>query len=111
MTGIIWYYTSKNVGRLRLEDLVEEYKKINIEVKQSWINKTSASVVFDNGDIWDVVPANDRSRGRACNIALIESCTPLEIVNTIILPCLKNHPFRAYNYYFTQTDMDIEYEL
>ena len=28
-----------------------------------------------------------------------------------ILPCLKNRPFRAYNYYFTQTDMDIEYEL
>lgn len=109
MTGIIWYYTSKEVGKLRLEDLVEEYKKINIEVEQSWVNATSAAVIFKNGDRWEVVPANDRSRGRACNIALIEKCTPQDIVDTVILPCLKNYPFRAYNYYFTV--MDKAYEL
>ena len=55
--------------------------------------------MFDNGDIWYVAPARDTSRGHACTIGLIEHGTPDDIIRTIIMPCIKSYPYRAYNYY------------
>ena len=95
---------------MRLEDLVNEYKRLDIGVTKSRINSNTLYVEFSNGDTWEVVATSDRSRGRACNVSLIEKCTPEEIVNQVILPCTKNSPYRAYNYYFTKMDIP-EYEL
>lgn len=46
-----------------------------------------------------VVPATEHSRGRACNIALIDSNIDEEIVYTVIMPTVKSYPYRAYNFY------------
>ena len=105
MKGIIWAYTSRKIGKMRLEVLVDEYKKLQIGIARSRINAQTLWIEFDNGDEWEVVLASDTARGRACNVSLIESCTPKDIVDEIILPCTKSYPYRAYNYYFTGTDM------
>lgn len=83
------------MGLQRLEQLINEYRRIRIEV----IHRTQTEVTFDNGDLWKVVPADDRSRGQACNVGLIERGTPEDVIHTRIMPCIKNYPYRAYNYY------------
>ena len=95
MKGIIWYYTNKEIGLERLEQLIKDYQRIRIEV----IHRTKYEVEFDNGDIWYVAPSRGSSRGNTCNIGLIERGTPEDIIHTIVMPCIKSYPYRAYNYY------------
>lgn len=93
--GIIWYYTGQAIGQERLKQLIQDYKSIKIET----IKLTNNSVLFDNGDFWKTVSANSNSRGCCCNVGLIERGTPEKIIHTLIMPCIKAYPYRAYNYY------------
>ena len=98
MKGIIWYYTTKEIGLNRFQLLVNEYNrlKINGNIKAT---SSNVSACFENGDTWIVLPARECARGHACNIALIERGTPERVVREVIMPCIKNFPYRAYNYY------------
>lgn len=95
MKGIVWYYTKKEVGLAKLENIIEEYRRMRINI----IHRTMDYVEFDNQDIWQICSVQDRSRGHACNISLIERGTPEDLINIIIKPCTKAFPYRAFNYY------------
>lgn len=95
MNGIIWYYTNKEIGLNRFEQLIKDYRRIRVEV----VHRTKDKVEFDNGDSWRVIPARDISRGHACNIGLIERGTPDDIIHTLIMPCINSCPYQGYNYY------------
>lgn len=99
MRGIIWYYTKREVGMEKLEQLVSNYVRMGIKLIKLVNNKVISEAIFDNGDYWKVCSSYQNSRGQSCNIALIERNTPEEIINTIIKPCIKSLPYNAYNYY------------
>ena len=98
MKGIIWY-KEKQKGLERLDRLIEDYAKINIGVLTIRDNQLDTYIHFLNDDVWLLVPATDRSRGRACNVSLIDSRIDKHIINTIIMPTVKANPYRAYNFY------------
>ena len=99
MRAII-YCQEINTGMNKLNDIIHNYAKINIETTNiKRITKTSVFIVFKNGDEWTVAIANDGSRGRACNIAYIDRNINEEIVQTIIMPTIKAYPYQAYQYY------------
>ena len=98
MKGIIWY-KEKQKGLERLDRLIEDYAKINIGVLTIRDNQLDTYIHFLNDDVWFLVPATDRSRGRACNVSLIDSRIDKHIINTIIMPTVKANPYRAYNFY------------
>lgn len=98
MKGIIWYKT-KQKGFMRLDELIDDYAKINIGILSIRNHMSETYVRFLNDDIWIVTPATDFSRGKASNIALIDNDIEQDIINTIIMPTLKLKPFRAYNFY------------
>ena len=98
MEGIIWYKT-KQKGLDQFDELINNYAKVNIGVLAIRDNHLETYIRFLNDDVWKAVPATDHSRGRACNIALIDSDIDEEIVYTIIMPTVKSYPYRAYNFY------------
>ena len=99
MKGII-YCQEINKGMNKLQDIIDDYAKTNIETTNiKRMTKTSAFIVFKNGDEWTVAIANDGSRGRACNIAYIDKNIDEEVVQTVIMPTIKALPYRAYNFY------------
>ena len=99
MRAII-YCQEINTGMNKLNDIIKNYERINIETTNiKRITKTSAFIVFKNGDEWTVAIANDGSRGCACNIAYIDRNINEEIVQTIIMPTIKALPYGAYNFY------------
>ena len=72
---------------------------MKIYPRRTRISSSTASVEFDNDDYWSLAHATDSTRGLACNIGLIERGTPEKIIYEIIMPCIKNLPYRAYNYW------------
>ena len=98
MKGIIWY-KEKQKGLERLDRLIEDYAKINIGTLIIRDSQLDTYVRFLNDDVWLLVPATDRSRGRACNVSLIDSRIDQRIIDTIIMPTIKAYPYRAYNFY------------
>lgn len=111
MKGIVWYINNE-AGIYKLDDITKQYKKKGINFIQyktlpSTADRKDEYVIFENGDEWRTCYANDTSRGRCCNISLIESKIPKSIVNTIILPCTKSYPYTAYNFYSFNPEVDI----
>lgn len=98
MTGIIWYKT-KQKGFMRLDELIEDYSKMNVDIQIMQNNVSGAYIRFSNDDIWIVAPATGSSKARASNIALIDNDIEQDIINKIIMPTLKLKPFQAYNFY------------
>lgn len=98
MTGIIWYKT-KQKGFMRLDELIEDYNKMNADIQIMQNNGSGAYIRFSNDDIWIVAPATDSSKARTSNIALIDNDIEQDIINKIIMPTLKLKPFQAYNFY------------
>lgn len=98
MKGVIWYKT-KEKGLLRLEELIDDYKQINIDVQRVQNNTSEIHIQFSNNDVWVTTPETNNSRGIACNVALIDNDIEQDIINTIIMPTLKMKPYRAYNFY------------
>ena len=96
MRAII-YCQEINTGMNKLNDIIKNYERINIETTN--IKRITKTSVFKNGDEWTVTIANDGSRGRACNIAYIDRNIDEEIVQTIIMPTIKAYPYQAYQYY------------
>lgn len=98
MEGIIWYKTRQK-GLIRLDKLINDYAKINIGILSIRNHMSEIYVRFLNDDIWRVVSATCNSRGKASNIALIDIDIEQDIIDKIIMPTLKMQPYRAYNFY------------
>ena len=100
MKGIVFGATLTS-ARNKLDKIRAEYEsfwKINIEKVISYHNEYT--IIFSNGDIWHCVEANDfSSRGRRCNIALIDKNISKEVISSIILPCIIKYPYGAVGYY------------
>ena len=100
MKGIVFGATL-NSARNKLDKIRAEYEsfwKINIEKVISYHNEYT--IIFSNGDIWRCAEANGfSSRGRRCNIALIDKNISKEIISSIILPCIIKYPYGAIGYY------------
>lgn len=98
MKAII-YCQEINTGMNKLNDIMKNYERMNIETAITKCGHNSAFIVFKNCDEWTVAIANDGSRGRACNIAYIDKNIDEEVVQTVIMPTIKALPYRAYNFY------------
>ena len=72
MTGIIWYKT-KQKGLMRLDELIDDYDKMNVDIRIMQNNVSGVYIRFSNDDRWTVAPAADCSRGKASNVALIDN--------------------------------------
>ena len=80
MRGIVWGLDRPTCGG-KLDTLITEYE-----------------VIFENGDIWRAVVATESSRGRKCNISLVDSRIPYEYMP--IIECSTTcPPFHAISYY------------
>ena len=99
MKGIIWYYNNKERALEELQKIVKDYRKLNISADVC-VTTSRICAYFENGDSWHIVPCRESVRGMACNIGYIEYGTPMEVVERIIMPCIKSYPYQAYNYYF-----------
>ena len=99
MKGIIWY-SEKDTGLKQFKDICKKYTRLNIACVQKYQTFSMQFFAeFENGDVWRAVPAIDQSRGHACNIAYIDKNISQEVVNKVIMPCIKLLPYRAYYYY------------
>ena len=109
MKGIIWYnLENKEKAIQQLNIIKKKYLRLlakteqdtfkNIILQEKMSSKTWL-VVFSNNDCWKIVPALDNCKGEACNISYIDKSIPLDIVNTIIIPCTKAIPYQAFKYY------------
>lgn len=99
MRGIIWYYSDVGAGMARFQKLVDEYDRVGIANHGGRVWSEGASIEFDNGDFWVMCSSKTSARGHACNVSLIERCTPEDVVRYKILPTLKSPPYQAYMYY------------
>ena len=94
MIGIV-FGTTLDVAHDKLNLMSKEYEsfwKINIEKVISYHNEYT--IIFSNGDIWHCVEANGfSSRGRRCNIALIDKNISKEEISSIILTCIIKYPY------------------
>lgn len=101
MRGIVYGSTFEK-AKTQIEKIIEDYKKIGIEVSESHglrIAHNSIDVSFTNGDYWTAVRASESSRGRACNIAYIDHDIDPEIICCVIKPTIKSYPYQAHRYY------------
>ena len=89
------YRDDVNKGIGMLKQVVIDYALANIEPSYCNYSKSNAYVTFENGDKWSVLGARHSSRGAASNIAYIERSIDYDTYRTIILPTVKNYPFRA----------------
>jgi hypothetical protein len=96
--GGIWCNNSVD-GNTKLEDIIYQYDRIGIFPCRVLKRKEGNSVVFENGDFWQVIKANELSRGYKLNISYIQYGIPREIIDRVILPATICHPFQAFNYW------------
>lgn len=106
MRGIIWYWENREEAQELLEEMVEEYKYMDVKLSpfRSAYRQTKDSLTaeFENGDKWDVFRATDCRRGHKCNISYISRLIPEEVVNVIIMPCTTGYPYHAINYWYEE---------
>ena len=95
MKGVIWHNNNYSKGLEQLERIIKNYEQINIPIAQQHFTKINTSVIFENGDTWKVIAANECSRGQRCNIAYIERNIDFNIYQTIICPTITAFPFSA----------------
>lgn len=96
MYGIVWYQHKKE-GQKQFTRIINDY--LNNEIELDKIYSRLDKVVFKNGDVWKVLPANDSSRGHRCNVFLIERCIPKDDIHTHIMPATCLRPYSAYEFY------------
>ena len=100
MIGIV-FGTTLDVARDKLNLMSTEYEKFwKVEIERIISSRYEYTIIFSNGDIWRCAEANGfSSRGRRCNIALIDKNISKEVISSIILPCIIKYPYGAVGYY------------
>ena len=95
MIGNIYHNANSAAGNAKLREIVANYEMARIPVVKVHYANHGAWAQFENGDIWRVLGANDRSRGYRCNVAYIERSISFDTYRTVICPAMINHPYSA----------------
>ena len=97
--GIVWY-NDLDSGWQKFKEIINEYKIYEHHkiLADDWL-ALSRSVLFNNGDIWSLIPAQEYSRGHRCNVSYIPRNINQNIYHNIILRSTTRPPFQAYYYY------------
>ena len=95
MKGIIYYESNSENANDELKKLVDKYNQMQIPVVKCHYRKIGSYAQFENGDIWQVVKANESARGYRCNIAYIERSINYDTYRCIIAPKMFNFPYSA----------------
>lgn len=101
MKGIIWGLTYER-GCRQMDKLIDQYNRAGYSVIRSRKTNINYEVLFDNQDHWIVTRANENSRGRASNIAYVDSKISVDFYNNIIKFTLKCLPYTAVNYFYLE---------
>ena len=98
MRGIVWGLDRPTCND-RLDKLITQYEFYwRIKPRRIKQSKQEYEVEFENNDVWRAVVANDSSRGRKCNISLVDERIPYDFIQ-IIKGCTICPPYHAINYY------------
>lgn len=95
MKGVIWHNNNYSEALEQLEKIIKNYERMNIPIARQCSTKNNTSVIFENGDTWEVIAAIERSRGKRCNIAYVERNIDSNIYQTIICRTIIDFPFSA----------------
>lgn len=98
MKGIVWGLDRPTCSG-RLDTLITEYELYwKIKPKRIKQSRCSYAVEFENGDIWEAVAAGNSSRGRKCNISLVDKRIPYDLL--LMIKCATVcPPYSAITYY------------
>lgn len=98
--GVIWYTQArKEYARAELRRITADYINRDIIPIQHREGKNNYSVLFDNGDYWQIRHASTNSRACYSNISYIDHTIDEELVNIVIKPATHLRPYNAYRYY------------
>lgn len=98
MKGIVWGLDRPTCGG-RLDTLITEYELYwKIKPRRIKQSQYSYEVEFENGDTWRAVVVGDSSRGRKCNISLVDERIPYDLL-PIIECATVCPPYSAITYY------------
>ena len=95
MRCIIYYNSDFINANEQLKSIVDKYNQAQIPVIKCHYKKIGSYAEFANGDIWQVVKANNNARGYKWNIAYIERSVDYNIYRRIIGPAAAHYPFSA----------------
>ena len=95
MRGIIYYNSDFINANEKLKTIVNQYNQAQIPVIKCHYKKIGSYAEFENGDIWQVIKANENARGYKWNVAYIERSIDYDIYQCIISPSAVSHPFSA----------------
>lgn len=99
MRGIIWY-DKKAKGQIKLEEIIKSYKNMNIPIKKQSKSVSSKNyVLFENGDLWNLLPANEYCRGFRVNISYIDENIEEEFIHSVIDHSTTAMPYQGIMYY------------
>ena len=98
MRGIVWGYTFRD-GVNKLKEIEENYNRIGIKSDNKRKTKNNYSIIFSNGDNWQVARYSESSRGLKANISYVDIRIDLEFVNTIIKYSTYLPPYNAIRYF------------
>lgn len=95
--GIIW---CKNFeyGLRKLDSIIKDYKYFS-DVDWNEYSKNSRTVIFKNGDVWEVLTDKHNGRGKRCNISYIDHNIDKEYIESVIIPATTSLPFNGIQYY------------
>ena len=96
MKGIIYYESSCEKANEELKKIVDRYNQMHIPVTKCHYKRIGSYVCFWNGDIWQVVRANEHARGYRYNIAYIERSIDYNTYRRIIAPKMIDFPYSGY---------------
>ena len=98
MKGIIWGKPTKSANQ-RFEIILQNYERMGIECIKCINSRTRREAIFENGDFWLAISANESSRGHKCNISYIDSRLNSYIIRLIIMPSTSALPFSGISYF------------
>lgn len=77
--NIIWVY--------HFDQIVEDYLKSHNAIKAPRYNKYNRNYWIIDGEEWSVVRASNHARGYRAYKAIIDIRIPMDILQTIVIPC------------------------
>lgn len=101
MKGIIFFRADKEsykIAESKFDSFLAGYDALGISVTRLIKNRNEYSVVFANGDRWDLVPFRENIRGRKANLVYApHDVTPEE--QNILIGCAHALPYTGIIYY------------
>ena len=100
MQGIIFGKTGDR-ALAEANKICEDYNMMLIP----YISKSKDRIIFENGDVWDIVSGEHCGRGMKANVAMIDIQLDQQYIDTVIIPCICTLPYGAYNFFSCREDL------